>query len=152
MPKKAQAAMEFLMTYGWAILIVLVAVGALNYFGVLSLGMFLPNKCTFQSGINCIDFKWDDANQEIVMVIRNDIGYDMTSVGVGSIVGVGGDPDCDMPASEPSSLKNGEKGEFHFMCSSITSGKYKGDVTFGYSTEEGGLSHNILGAITLKIP
>lgn len=32
--KKCQAAMEFLMTYGWAILVVLVAVGALFYFGV----------------------------------------------------------------------------------------------------------------------
>jgi len=34
--KKSQAALEFLMTYGWAILVVLVAVGALAYFGVLS--------------------------------------------------------------------------------------------------------------------
>ena len=33
--KKSQAAMEFLMTYGWAILVVLVAIGALAYFGVL---------------------------------------------------------------------------------------------------------------------
>jgi len=30
--KKSQAAMEFLMTYGWAILVVLVAIGALAYF------------------------------------------------------------------------------------------------------------------------
>ena len=36
MHKKSQAAMEFLMTYGWAILVVLVAIGALAYFGVLS--------------------------------------------------------------------------------------------------------------------
>ena len=33
--KKAQEAMEFLMTYGWAIIVVLVAIGALAYFGVL---------------------------------------------------------------------------------------------------------------------
>ncbi len=30
--KKGQGAMEFLMTYGWAILVVLVAIGALFYF------------------------------------------------------------------------------------------------------------------------
>ena len=115
MPKRAQAAMEFLMIYGWVILVVLVAVGALSYFGFLNPDIFLPNNCKFQSGISCIDFKWDESNQEIVMAIRNDIGYDMASVGVGSIVGVGGSPDCDMPASEPSSLKNGEKGEFHYI-------------------------------------
>lgn len=33
--RKGQAAIEFLMTYGWAILVVLAAIGALFYFGVL---------------------------------------------------------------------------------------------------------------------
>jgi len=35
MRKKAQAALEFLMTYGWAILLVIVAVGALYATGIL---------------------------------------------------------------------------------------------------------------------
>ena len=34
--KKGQAAMEFLMTYGWAILVVLIALGALFYLGVFN--------------------------------------------------------------------------------------------------------------------
>jgi len=38
--------MEFLMTYGWAILVVLVVIGALAYFGVLSPATLLPEKCT----------------------------------------------------------------------------------------------------------
>ncbi|MBI3036442.1 hypothetical protein HYY73_01620 [Candidatus Woesearchaeota archaeon] len=42
---KGQAAMEFLMTYGWAILVVLVVIGALSYFGVLSPSTLLPEKC-----------------------------------------------------------------------------------------------------------
>ena len=33
--KKGQAAFEFLMTYGWAIIIVLAAIGALAYVGVI---------------------------------------------------------------------------------------------------------------------
>ena len=36
--KKGQAAMEFLMTYGWAILAAIVAIGVLAYFGVFSPG------------------------------------------------------------------------------------------------------------------
>lgn len=35
--KKGQAVMEWLMTYGWAILVVLVAIGALVYFEVIPL-------------------------------------------------------------------------------------------------------------------
>ena len=49
MMKKGQAAMEFLMTYGWAILVVLAAIGALAYFGVLSPGNLLPEKTTFSA-------------------------------------------------------------------------------------------------------
>lgn len=41
--KKSQAAIEFLMTYGWAILVVLIAVGALAYFGVLNKEKILPS-------------------------------------------------------------------------------------------------------------
>ncbi len=40
--KKGQVAMEFLMTYGWAIMVVLVAIGLLAYFSVLSPDKFMP--------------------------------------------------------------------------------------------------------------
>jgi len=53
--KKGQAAMEFLMTYGWAILVVLAAIGALAYFGVLSPDNLLPERTSFQAPIPNID-------------------------------------------------------------------------------------------------
>lgn len=70
--KRAQAAMEFLMTYGWAILVVLVAIGALAYFGVLSPEKFLPEKCVIASGsgLFCSDFSADDTPQ-ITLQIHN---------------------------------------------------------------------------------
>ena len=49
--RKAQAAMEFLMTYGWAILVVLAAIAALAYFGVLSPSNMLPETATGFNGI-----------------------------------------------------------------------------------------------------
>src|SRR3989344_6793353 len=42
MQRKGQAAMEFLMTYGWAILAAIIAIGVLAYFGVFSPGKFVP--------------------------------------------------------------------------------------------------------------
>jgi hypothetical protein len=47
--------MEFLMTYGWAILVVLVVIGALAYFGVLNPQSFLPKRCTLSAGFSCPD-------------------------------------------------------------------------------------------------
>jgi hypothetical protein len=54
--KKSQAAMEFLMTYGWAIMVILLALGALAYFGVLNPSNLLPEKCTFPTGFQCEDY------------------------------------------------------------------------------------------------
>jgi|GEM_PF-570216 len=55
--KKAQAAMEFLMTYGWAILVVLVAISALAYFGVLDMKFLTRNSCTLPVGLSCLDHR-----------------------------------------------------------------------------------------------
>ena len=56
--KKAQAAMEFLMTYGWAILIVLAVIATLTSFGVLNTDIFIPSKCVLGTAgmMNCIDY------------------------------------------------------------------------------------------------
>lgn len=51
--KKAQSALEFLMTYGWAFLVILIMIGALAYFGVLNPQKFLPDRCNFGTQINC---------------------------------------------------------------------------------------------------
>jgi hypothetical protein len=54
--KRGQAALEFLTTYGWAFLVILVMIGALSYFGVISPNKFLPERCTFQQEVTCKDF------------------------------------------------------------------------------------------------
>lgn len=51
--KKGQAAMEFLTTYGWAFLIIIVAVAGLSYFGVFSFGRYLPSACSLDGRLEC---------------------------------------------------------------------------------------------------
>ncbi|MBI2133712.1 hypothetical protein HYU11_03455 [Candidatus Woesearchaeota archaeon] len=77
---KGQAAMEFLMTYGWAILVVLVLIGALAYFGVLSPDNFLPEKCSMPIQLSCKDFEvankadgWD----YVQVIFSNNAGRSM---------------------------------------------------------------------------
>ena len=77
---RAQAAMEFLMTYGWAILVVLVVIGALSYFGVLSPSTLLPEKCTFPVSISCTDFAVTAGT--ITIGLQNGAGRDMIIRGV----------------------------------------------------------------------
>jgi hypothetical protein len=76
--KKGQAAMEFLMTYGWAILVVLAAIGALAYFGVLSPDRFLPDKCTANPPFACNEYKVSEAADSVYFAVQNSAGVDIT--------------------------------------------------------------------------
>ena len=51
--KKSQAALEFLTTYAWAFLVIIIMVGALAYFGILSPSKLFPDRCNFGSEIIC---------------------------------------------------------------------------------------------------
>lgn len=84
--RKAQAAMEFLMTYGWAILVVLVVIGALAYFGVLNPQQFLPTKCQLPVGLACTDYALGLNANENQLVLSNGLGTDirLTSIAISS--------------------------------------------------------------------
>ncbi|MDP3916661.1 MAG: hypothetical protein Q8Q42_00035 [Nanoarchaeota archaeon] len=84
MKKRGQAAMEFLMTYGWALLVVLVAIGALAFFGVLSPAKFLPSVCTISPGLHCNDFKVDGGADTITINVQNGLGSGLATVTLGS--------------------------------------------------------------------
>ena len=51
---KSQAALEFLTTYGWAFIIILLMIGTLAYFGVLSPSKTLPERCSISPEIGCV--------------------------------------------------------------------------------------------------
>ncbi len=53
---KGQAALEFLSTYGFAFLIILVMIGALAYFGVLNPQNLLPERCQTGPELNCLEY------------------------------------------------------------------------------------------------
>jgi hypothetical protein len=72
--RKGQAALEFMMTYGWAILVVLAAIGALSYFGILNPSKFTPDTCLASSGFACPG-KPLVSNDTITFSIVNGLGY-----------------------------------------------------------------------------
>ena len=62
--KRGQVAMEFLMTYGWAIIIIVIAVAALAYLGVFS-GPDAPTVCQVDAPLNCRDMKIVDGGSAV---------------------------------------------------------------------------------------
>jgi hypothetical protein len=78
MNKRAQAALEFLTTYGWAFLVILIMIGTLAYFGILSPGRFLPNRCTFGSEFQCIDYQISETANSFRLRLKNNVGEAIT--------------------------------------------------------------------------
>ena len=50
---KGQAALEFLTTYGWSVLVLLVMIAVLAQFGVLSPATFIPDRCDTSGEFEC---------------------------------------------------------------------------------------------------
>ena len=72
--RKAQSAMEYLMTYGWAILIIAVVLGALFSLGVFSGNSLLGNACIAQSGFLCQNPIYLHSNGNIAVQLGQNTG------------------------------------------------------------------------------
>ena len=133
---KSQAALEFLTTYGWAILVVLVGIGALSYFGALNSGNFLPGKCSLQAGLGCLDNSATETS--LTVAVQNSLGYDLL---VGSVKA----DQCDelLPAAI---LSNGASGTYTLVCNNQGS-KYAGSINITYTNAETGIQHTNEGEI-----
>jgi hypothetical protein len=70
--------MEFLMTYGWAVLIMLVVVAVLFYVGVFTPSG--PNVCYFPSGFSCYEYKLSDGGN-LTLDLGQGTGKEITLIG-----------------------------------------------------------------------
>ncbi|MFT4261570.1 MAG: hypothetical protein ACMXX9_04025 [Candidatus Woesearchaeota archaeon] len=76
--KRGQAALEFLTTYGWAFLVILVMISALGYFGILNPDRFLPERCNVGPEFACVEYAIFD-NGTLDLIISNSIGLTLTN-------------------------------------------------------------------------
>ncbi len=156
--KKSQAALEFIMTYGWAILVVLVAVGALAYFGVLSPDKFLPSKCTLQAGIGCMDHKASSTTNQLQVRVQNSLGY---AVNVDKVSAAGCTcqsnpvvaPCVAYAGGGASTLDNGGSSTYTLTCPTptLSTSKYNGNFNITYTNQETSIQHVNQGQITTKV-
>jgi hypothetical protein len=144
MSKKAQAAMEFIMTYGWAILVVLVAIAALAYFGVLSPGQFLPERCQLPAGLYCKSFKVTTSG--IQLIIQNTMGKEINLTGINVTDATG----C-ANSSVNTYLTNGGEATFTLGCTLTSGQKLNSDVVITYNEVDGLTGFQTSGVLTKKV-
>lgn len=121
--RRGQAALEFLLTYSWAILVVIVIIGALAYFGVLNPKNFIPEKCTFGAGFSCTDWAYTNANRgTITLRITNSLpnAIHITNFTITS-ESFNASSTCTWDGS-PANLADGQYGDFNFTDCGVQAG------------------------------
>ena len=90
---RAQAAMEYLVTYGWALLVLFVVVAYLLTSGAFSANSFAAQECVLQPDLYCSPFVLyrDGASTVLLFSITNGLGFPMnvssinyTTIGIGA--------------------------------------------------------------------
>lgn len=80
--RKAQSAMEYLMTYGWAILIIAVVLAALFSLGVFSGGANLGTACIASSGFLCSQMSYSHTTGLISLTLGQNTGQEWYTANV----------------------------------------------------------------------
>lgn len=139
---KGQAATEFLMTYGWALLVVLVAISALAYFGVMSPSKFLPEKCMLSPGYQCVDYLITTNSSR--MIIKNGAGDNIviTNLKIGECEG-----------NFSTTIENGKQEDFLLTgCNNGVEGSsFRGEVSVEYINVISNFTKEITGEVVTKI-
>ena len=129
------------MTYGWAILVVLAAIGALAYFGILSPSKFLPNSCMLSGGFSCTQYKI--TNSTVSLGIQNNLGVNADQVNIS--LGCAGGSGMQAYTNVANSAAVNATGVVFTCTSTGTKVKYNFNVTYVRSGDT--LSHTTTGTI-----
>lgn len=78
--RKGQAVMEYLMTYGWALVALIAVIGALLATGAFDPSYLVSEECTLQPDLSCTGHVLsvdDDGNTVLRFRVSNGLGYDI---------------------------------------------------------------------------
>lgn len=75
---RGQAAMEYLMTYGWALIILVAVISVLFSMGVFNPQNYMSEECSFQPSLPCRGASLSP-NGELKIYMTNGLGYEVDS-------------------------------------------------------------------------
>ena len=144
---KGQTAVEYLMTYGWAILIILIVAGVLAYYGIFAPAGFLGPSASGFSQVYVLS-PWDfKAGGDLTVQIENRVG---TGINVTNIYGAVGSDVGSSPVSVYEVIPAGGKSDFITASLAIagTSGStYQLDLWIEYFTTDETVRFNSTGTL-----
>jgi hypothetical protein len=149
--KQAQAALEYMTTYGWAILGVMISIGALSYFGFMNPSNLLPDKCDFGRQLECVDYQIK-SDGSLNLIFRNNFGK---SINITDVLWPQGTSLSEVGFSFPLTIDSGKTAEIKM---NMVPQKPKGSkadiiltVNFQRSDLAGSPVHNLSGMVFVMV-
>lgn len=155
MNARGQVAIEYISTYGWALLSVVIAVGALMYFGVFDVTSLRSDDCEFPPGITCSDHILSDelGSDQLLMNLRNTYGVDLNITQINASSQTLDFGDCTVlgQASVPPAYTWDDQNLTQFECdvdeALITREKHDILVTINFTQVGHNYDHHTLGTL-----
>ncbi len=154
---KVQSAIEYLTTYGWAIMIMAVVLSALYFLGLFNPGTFAGQECLLPAGFSCTNiylFPNGLLNINLMQVTQSPI----------NITGIGCSSNQSLIHMQTYSVSNqiympiGSNYTFSVFCytsNSIYTGKlgslYNGYLIINYTSTTTGFPHMITGQLIARV-
>jgi len=149
--KKGQSSLEYLMTYGWAILVILIVGVLLWQMGVLGIGKSTTSGKSGFSQIRPLDW-YLKSTGELSVVLINDAGTILKLESVSAELqsggkGICGDPTPTLPIEPFRPAQSVGIKLSNCPVTSMTGDYYRANVTISYYNPASGLPHTSVGLI-----
>jgi len=154
-PMKAQSAMEYLMTYGWAILIISVVLGALYMMGLFNPSTFISSQCIFPAEFSCLNSYMSSSGILSVNIEQSSSSpINITAIGCNTNATT-----SDMVKESPAMyVPIGQNVTFSIQCYSAGSpysgtvgSVFHGYILLNYTNVQTGFNHTTIGTLLQKI-
>lgn len=146
---KAQAGLDFLMTYGWALLLIVLVVGALFALGIFDIGNFLGSRAAGFSNVGVTAWRMTEGGVFTVK-LSNKAGTDINISNINATYNTE-----TMNYSETTEIQNGkESGTITVGTFGNVGGKgssYTIAMTMDYTDTKTGFQYGDSGTVTGKI-
>jgi len=148
--RKGQAALDFMMTYGWAILLVVIIAVALFAMGIFEPANFVGNKAAGFGGVTVKGWNLDTAGTftiKLTNTVGNPIRLDNIDVTIGTATVNVPVTNITIPVGEDSALFTSATAAFGPQAQ----GGYQAKVTISYTDLNAGFPYVSSGTITSKV-
>ncbi len=149
--RKGQAALDFLMTYGWAIALVVIIAAVLFALGVFDVSNFIGNKAAGFSGVAVSGWNLGSSGL-FTMKLSNQVGQQISVNSVSVTVGQTTASMAGLPVTLATGASTATLSSAAGAFSNQTAGSgYTASVTVGYTDLNANFNYTTTGTLTGKV-